>query len=62
METSDAMDIEHDIFITGSAQSIAESLKRSMPLAWRAPRLAARDRAFRFASGFSGGHGFAFLV
>jgi Protein of unknown function (DUF3175) len=29
METSDAMDIETDIFKTGSAQSIAESLKRS---------------------------------
>ena len=29
METSDAMDIEHDIFKTGSAQSIADSLKRS---------------------------------
>jgi hypothetical protein len=29
METSDAMDIEHNIFKTGSAQSIAESLKRS---------------------------------
>jgi hypothetical protein len=29
METSDAMDIEHDIFKTGSAQTIAESLKRS---------------------------------
>jgi hypothetical protein len=29
METSDAMDIEHDIFRTGSAESIAESLKRS---------------------------------
>jgi hypothetical protein len=29
METSDAMDIEHNIFKTGSPQSIAESLKRS---------------------------------
>jgi Protein of unknown function (DUF3175) len=29
METSDAMDIEHNIFKTGSTQSIAESLKRS---------------------------------
>jgi hypothetical protein len=29
METSDAMDIEADIFKTGSAESIAESLKRS---------------------------------
>ena len=29
METSDAMDIEHDIFRTGSAESIAQSLKRS---------------------------------
>lgn len=29
METSDAMDIEHDIFKTGSAESIAQSLKRS---------------------------------
>ena len=29
METSDAMDLEADIFKTGSAQSIAESLKRS---------------------------------
>lgn len=29
METSDAMDIEHDIFKTGSAQAIADSLKRS---------------------------------
>lgn len=29
METSDAMDLEADIFRTGSAQSIAESLKRS---------------------------------
>ncbi len=29
METSDAMDIEHDIFKSGSAQAIAESLKRS---------------------------------
>ena len=29
METSDAMDLEHDIFKTGSAESIAESLKRS---------------------------------
>jgi hypothetical protein len=29
METSDAMDIEANIFKTGSAQSIAESLKRS---------------------------------
>lgn len=29
METSDAMDIEADIFKTGSAQAIAESLKRS---------------------------------
>ena len=29
METSDAMDIEHNIFKTGNAQSIAESLKRS---------------------------------
>jgi Protein of unknown function (DUF3175) len=29
METSDAMDIESDIFKTGSAESIAESLKRS---------------------------------
>ncbi|MBB4519398.1 DUF3175 domain-containing protein [Paraburkholderia fungorum] len=29
METSDAMDIDHDIFKTGSAESIAESLKRS---------------------------------
>ena len=29
METSDAMDIEHDVFKTGSAQTIAESLKRS---------------------------------
>lgn len=29
METSDAMDLETDIFKTGSAQSIAESLKRS---------------------------------
>jgi hypothetical protein len=29
METSDAMDIEHDIFKTGSADEIAQSLKRS---------------------------------
>jgi hypothetical protein len=29
METSDAMDIEHDIFKTGSAQEIANSLKNS---------------------------------
>ncbi|MFM0046982.1 DUF3175 domain-containing protein [Paraburkholderia sediminicola] len=29
METSDAMDIEHDIFRTGSAESIAKSLKQS---------------------------------
>jgi hypothetical protein len=29
METSDAMDLETNIFKTGSAQSIAESLKRS---------------------------------
>jgi hypothetical protein len=29
METSDAMDIESDIFKSGSARSIAESLKRS---------------------------------
>jgi hypothetical protein len=29
METSDAMDIEPNIFKTGSAQAIAESLKRS---------------------------------
>jgi hypothetical protein len=29
METSDAMDIEHDIFKTGNAESIAQSLKRS---------------------------------
>ncbi|CAB3793884.1 DUF3175 domain-containing protein [Paraburkholderia fynbosensis] len=29
METSDAMDIEHDIFKSGSAESIAQSLKRS---------------------------------
>jgi Protein of unknown function (DUF3175) len=29
METSDAMDIESDIFKNGSAESIAESLKRS---------------------------------
>jgi hypothetical protein len=29
METSDAMDIEHDIFKSGTAQSIADSLKRS---------------------------------
>ena len=29
METSDAMDIEHNIFKTGNAQSIADSLKRS---------------------------------
>lgn len=29
METSDAMDIEADIFKTGSAEAIAESLKRS---------------------------------
>jgi hypothetical protein len=29
METSDAMDVEHDIFRTGSAESIAQSLKRS---------------------------------
>jgi hypothetical protein len=29
METSDAMDIQHDIFKTGSAESIAQSLKRS---------------------------------
>lgn len=29
MEISDAMDLEADIFKTGSAQSIAESLKRS---------------------------------
>ncbi|MGF6572575.1 hypothetical protein ABH945_004696 [Paraburkholderia sp. GAS333] len=29
METSDAMDIEHDIFKTGSADSIAQSLKQS---------------------------------
>ena len=29
METSDAMDIEHDIFKTGSAESIAQSLKQS---------------------------------
>lgn len=29
METSDAMDIEHDIFKTGSAETIAQSLKKS---------------------------------
>ena len=29
METSDAMDIEHDIFKTGNAQEIADSLKNS---------------------------------
>jgi len=29
METSDAMDIEHDIFKEGSAQEIADSLKHS---------------------------------
>ncbi|WP_144109161.1 DUF3175 domain-containing protein [Paraburkholderia sp. BCC1886] len=29
METSDAMDLEHDIFKTGSAQAIADSLKQS---------------------------------
>jgi Protein of unknown function (DUF3175) len=29
MDTSDAMDIEHDIFKTGSAESIAQSLKQS---------------------------------
>ncbi|BAN25625.1 DUF3175 domain-containing protein [Caballeronia insecticola] len=29
METSDAMDIQRDIFKTGSAQEIADSLKRS---------------------------------
>ncbi|CAH2802495.1 MAG: FIG00455590: hypothetical protein [uncultured Paraburkholderia sp.] len=29
METSNAMDIEHDIFKTGSADEIAQSLKRS---------------------------------
>jgi hypothetical protein len=29
METSDAMDIEHDVFKTGSAESIAQSLKQS---------------------------------
>ncbi|WNC94070.1 DUF3175 domain-containing protein [Paraburkholderia sp. FT54] len=29
METSDAMDIQHDIFKTGSAESIAQSLKAS---------------------------------
>ncbi len=29
METSDAMDIEHEIFKEGSAQEIADSLKRS---------------------------------
>ncbi|WP_345816269.1 DUF3175 domain-containing protein [Paraburkholderia sp. PREW-6R] len=29
METSDAMDLEHDIFKTGSAESIAQSLKHS---------------------------------
>jgi hypothetical protein len=29
METSDAMDVEHDIFKTGSAQEIADSLKAS---------------------------------
>ncbi|MEQ5844388.1 MULTISPECIES: DUF3175 domain-containing protein [Paraburkholderia] len=29
METSDAMDIEHDIFRSGSADAIAQSLKRS---------------------------------
>ena len=29
METSDAMDLEHDIFKTGSAESIARSLKQS---------------------------------
>ncbi|PQV54982.1 DUF3175 domain-containing protein [Paraburkholderia sp. BL21I4N1] len=29
METSDAMDIEHDIFKTGSAETIAHSLKQS---------------------------------
>jgi hypothetical protein len=29
METSDAMDLEADIFKTGSAESIAQSLKRS---------------------------------
>ncbi len=29
MEHSDAMDIESDIFKTGSAQAIAESLKKS---------------------------------
>jgi len=29
METSDAMDIQHDIFRTGSAESIAQSLKQS---------------------------------
>ena len=29
METSDAMDVEHDIFKEGSAQEIADSLKKS---------------------------------
>ncbi|MFM0227480.1 DUF3175 domain-containing protein [Paraburkholderia dipogonis] len=29
METSDAMDIQHDVFKTGSAESIAQSLKQS---------------------------------
>ena len=29
METSDAMDIQHDLFKTGSAESIAQSLKQS---------------------------------
>ncbi|MFL9964426.1 DUF3175 domain-containing protein [Paraburkholderia sediminicola] len=29
METSDAMDIEHDVFKSGSAESIAQSLKHS---------------------------------
>ena len=29
METSDAMDVEHDIFKEGRAQEIADSLKRS---------------------------------
>ncbi|TKC83098.1 DUF3175 domain-containing protein [Trinickia terrae] len=38
METSDAMDIGHNIFKTGSAQSIAESLRpvsRNLPKARR---------------------------
>jgi hypothetical protein len=29
METSDAMDLEHDIFKTGNAEEIAKSLKQS---------------------------------